>query len=433
MNTLRSPTGGQPAALILAAGYSSRMGGRPKGLVFLGGRTLLERMVAAFRRAGIDRPTVVVGHGREALERACARLKVETVHNREFARGMFSSVQAGLRCLDGRGYGAVLITPVDAALVLPRTIRALAERWDEECFRPDEARRIIIPEFLGKGGHPLLLPARHCAKVLSHQDDDGGLRGYLARLAPDSSIRLPLPDAGILCDLDSPEDCGKAEAFLAATRDRADPSPAEAWQVLLLSGLAEKTVRHSLLVALGAHRLWRRARAKAFSEKTGEASFPALCAGLLHDLARAEPNHARRGAERLRDSGWTDAAFAVEKHMDFPAALLNILESGPIPDEGAFSLALGSACVYLADKWAGNDEILPPAERFAEKRRQWSHDAAALAAIDARDAVTRRLEALLAAAMGAGIAEVVRAPSGDAVEQELKTLAAFLYADQPLF
>ena len=49
------------SAIILAAGFSSRMG-ELKGLLSLGGRTLLEHCVALFRDCGIEDVVVVTGH-----------------------------------------------------------------------------------------------------------------------------------------------------------------------------------------------------------------------------------------------------------------------------------------------------------------------------------------------------------------------------------
>ena len=72
-------------ALILAAGQGSRLKeGRPKCLVEIGGRPLIEHQLAALRWAGVDRVTVVVGH--QAL-RVCQALPEDThvVHNPVYA------------------------------------------------------------------------------------------------------------------------------------------------------------------------------------------------------------------------------------------------------------------------------------------------------------------------------------------------------------
>jgi hypothetical protein len=59
----KEPFLGVPVGVILAAGSGSRLGGLPKPLVRVAGVTLLERAVATFRGAGLERIVVVVGHG----------------------------------------------------------------------------------------------------------------------------------------------------------------------------------------------------------------------------------------------------------------------------------------------------------------------------------------------------------------------------------
>ena len=59
-------------AVILAAGRGSRMGhlvdDRPKCLVALEGKTLIERQIAALRRGGVDEIAVVRGYRAEMID-----------------------------------------------------------------------------------------------------------------------------------------------------------------------------------------------------------------------------------------------------------------------------------------------------------------------------------------------------------------------------
>lgn len=53
-------------AVILAAGLGMRLGaGHPKGLLEIGGRTLIERSLAVLERIGLAPPTLVVGYEKE--------------------------------------------------------------------------------------------------------------------------------------------------------------------------------------------------------------------------------------------------------------------------------------------------------------------------------------------------------------------------------
>ncbi|MDR3304928.1 MAG: NTP transferase domain-containing protein, partial [Clostridiales Family XIII bacterium] len=116
-------------AIILAAGRSSRMGAF-KPLLDIGGRPALYRLLDSIRDAGISAAGVVAGSERESLDAAVRgyfasgsaargnpayglscrpdwdridRIQIDTVHNAQYARGMFSSVQAGIRYARGAG------------------------------------------------------------------------------------------------------------------------------------------------------------------------------------------------------------------------------------------------------------------------------------------------------------------------------------------
>ena len=74
-------------------------------------------------------------------------------------------------------------------------------------------------------------------------------------------------------------------------------------------------------------------------------------AALLHDVARAQPEHAKTGARWLRELGYESAAYIVSQHHDHDSAILN---------EGAI--------LYLADKCVLADQVVPLAERFAASK-----------------------------------------------------------------
>ena len=83
------------AAIVLAAGRSSRMG-ELKPLLPLGDATVLARAVGAFTDAGVDDVRVVVGWRGAEVGAAAAALGATVVVNDGWERGMFSSVAAGV-------------------------------------------------------------------------------------------------------------------------------------------------------------------------------------------------------------------------------------------------------------------------------------------------------------------------------------------------
>ncbi len=75
-------------ALILAAGTGSRLGallnGKPKGLLSIGGRTLIEHQVTSLRACGVLRIGVVVGYGAHYVREAIGDA-VEYIENERYA------------------------------------------------------------------------------------------------------------------------------------------------------------------------------------------------------------------------------------------------------------------------------------------------------------------------------------------------------------
>jgi choline kinase len=75
--------------IILAAGKGSRLNGtigdKPKCLLRVGGKTLVERQIEALRNAGIDDIVVVVGCQSEHVKRVCGK-RITYIDNTRFAQ-----------------------------------------------------------------------------------------------------------------------------------------------------------------------------------------------------------------------------------------------------------------------------------------------------------------------------------------------------------
>ncbi|MDJ0824368.1 MAG: phosphocholine cytidylyltransferase family protein [Rhodobacter sp.] len=93
-------------AIILAAGLGVRMGPRgkltPKGLLRVGGATLIEQSVAALRAWGAARIVIVTGHLSDQFEALFAGSDIELRHNPHYATtGNLRSLAVGLEGVDG--------------------------------------------------------------------------------------------------------------------------------------------------------------------------------------------------------------------------------------------------------------------------------------------------------------------------------------------
>ncbi len=363
------------AAVILAAGRSSRLG-EFKPLLPLAGRTLLARAVELCREGGAEEALVVTGHRGEEVAAAARELGARPAANPRPGEGMFSSVRTGLQALSP-DRAAVFVLPVDLALVRPFTLRRLAE------VQEAGGAAVVHPTFRGERGHPPLLSRRVLPRVLAH-GGEGGLRGALAALEPEAE-EVATFDRNILLDLDTPE----ALAGMAARAARlARPDPEEAEEVARLLALPAEVLAHGRAVAELAERLARALAAR------GVALDPELAwaAGLLHDLAKGRPGHAREGARILAELGLGDLAPVVAAHEDL----------GPPAGEPG-----EKEVVCLADKLVQGNRRVELTARFAAKLAAHGHDPAARAAILARRERARGLRAALEARCGRSLAELL--------------------------
>lgn len=184
------------AALLLAAGRSSRMG-RNKLVMELRGKALVTHVADQALAAGFADVIVVTGHQADAVHQALAGRPVTWVHNPLYEQGMASSLKAGI--------GALLPT-IDALLVclgdMPRV--GAAQMQDiARAYDPAGGHTICVPIFQGQRGNPVLFGRRHFAEMQALEGDRGA-RSLLVRHA-DRICPVPMADDGVLVDVDTPE------------------------------------------------------------------------------------------------------------------------------------------------------------------------------------------------------------------------------------
>ncbi|MDO4544805.1 MAG: histidine phosphatase family protein [Bacillota bacterium] len=195
------------AAVILAAGYSSRMKDF-KPLLPVGGLPAIERVIDTLRAAGIENILAVTGHKRERLLPVLEKLRVEEVYNEGYAKGMFSSIRTGLGCGEelfpaSRGF---FLMPVDCPLISEDVLQALMGAALERDF-------FYVPTYRGKKGHPLLVPSDHVEEICAY-DGAGGLKAITDKYW-ERMVRVPVEEEGCLLDMDTPEGYDEIRSFLA--------------------------------------------------------------------------------------------------------------------------------------------------------------------------------------------------------------------------
>jgi molybdenum cofactor cytidylyltransferase len=179
------------AAIVLTGGKSQRMG-RPKALLRFRGETFLERILRTIKDAGIFHNAVVVGHHRDEIQEAFPERAF--VYNPDYEDGMSTSVKAGLKALPPGVSGAGIFL-VDHPLIEAATITLLAPT-----LRPGH---IVLPSYRDRRGHPVFFAADLFAEIFALRPDEG--LDQVVRRDPGRVITVPVPDAGILQDIDTPE------------------------------------------------------------------------------------------------------------------------------------------------------------------------------------------------------------------------------------
>jgi len=187
------------AAIVLAAGRSSRLAPRNKLLETVGGQAIVARIASCAIASGANPVVVVTGFEAARIAEALSDLNVVPVHNSAFAEGLSGSLRTGLETLPADCDGALILLgdmPKIDSSVLTALIAAFAAR-----------DAICVPVHRGNRGNPILWGAAHFAEMKSLTGDAGA-----KRLLPRHEARVrevPVASSAIFADVDTPSDLAR--------------------------------------------------------------------------------------------------------------------------------------------------------------------------------------------------------------------------------
>lgn len=185
----------KPAAIILAAGESRRMG-RPKALLPYRGETFLDSLIAVLSSA-CSPVIVVLGHEPERIREGAGRAaQARFIVNEDYRKGQLTSLQCGLRAAPA-GVEAVLFTPVDYPAVTRGTVERLAAALRET------GAPVVVPRYNGRRGHPVGVTRPVIADLLALPETSSAREVIHARLG--EAVQLDVDDSGVCLDVDEPE------------------------------------------------------------------------------------------------------------------------------------------------------------------------------------------------------------------------------------
>jgi molybdenum cofactor cytidylyltransferase len=184
-------------AVVLSAGESSRMG-RPKALLPIDGQTFIERIVAALKQTKVGKIIVILGHNARELEAKISHLPVQILINTDYKQGQLSSLQLAVRDLQADAdCDGMLVHLVDHPYLAPALVQEMIRRFYET------KKRIIVPRYHGKRGHPVIFSNALFGELLSAPMAEGAKAVVIAHR--DETLEIDTQEEGIAVDIDTPE------------------------------------------------------------------------------------------------------------------------------------------------------------------------------------------------------------------------------------
>ncbi|MDG6928619.1 MAG: nucleotidyltransferase family protein [Nitrososphaerota archaeon] len=185
---------GRVAAVVLAAGTSSRMG-FDKQLAPVMGRPMLQRVLDMVKDSSADEIVLVLGHDGDRVGEVMDTEGTRVVQNRRYRDGLSSSLKMALRLL-GRDVQAAVVVLGDQPFVRSDTVDRIIG-----AYRRSTAEA-VVPVCGGRRGNPVLL-SRVLFDAVMDLEGDTGAKSVLRSARVEE---VEVEDEGVLVDVDTPAD-----------------------------------------------------------------------------------------------------------------------------------------------------------------------------------------------------------------------------------
>jgi len=189
LNTLYAPS----SAVILSAGNSIRMGEHKAMLLFKDGVTFMERICKTYIQAGVEQVIVVVTSELHEMIKTRIHLfpeKLKVIINKQPELGRFYSWQTGLSAIQ-KGHFC-FFQNIDNPFTSPELVITL--------YNYRNKADVIIPDYNGKTGHPVLVSPKVVAEILKFTDTEKHINQVIKTF---STYRLQTKDKHILVNINT--------------------------------------------------------------------------------------------------------------------------------------------------------------------------------------------------------------------------------------
>jgi molybdenum cofactor cytidylyltransferase len=174
---------GSIAAIILAAGDSSRLG-HPKQLLLYNGQTLLKNTVMTAHDAGLRPVMVVLGSGLQQSRREVADQPVAVLENADWREGISSSIRMGVAGLPAR-VDAVLLLVCDQPFVSRELLQGMVDQYHTT------GKPIVACEYSGTLGVPAIFGRSFFADLLALRGEGGAKKIITSNTASVAAVAFP--------------------------------------------------------------------------------------------------------------------------------------------------------------------------------------------------------------------------------------------------
>lgn len=189
------------SAIVLAAGEARRMG-QFKLLLPWEGKTILEHVLDNLLQSQVNEVILVLGHEAHRILKKIPTQKIKVVINTDYREGMSSSLRKGLAAMKEKST-AFLVVLADQPGIRKEIINQLIQSF----HKSREKRKIVLPTYKGRRGHPVLFSIQYHEEILRLRGDIGARQ--ILKDHPEHTIEVEIDSDTILLDIDTPEDYNK--------------------------------------------------------------------------------------------------------------------------------------------------------------------------------------------------------------------------------
>ena len=186
------------SATILAAGASKRMGDLNKLLLQIDNKPIIYSVCKTVLGSKLDQIILVTGYENSKIEKTVPKGIDNIVYNKNWRKGMMSSIYAGLSNLDDDVDGNMIILG-DMPLITVHTINLLIDE-----FKISNGNRIVYPIYEARQANPVIFPKKYFAEILDSEGDKGCKK--VLKKYPGDAVSVHINSDEVIVDCDTRDD-----------------------------------------------------------------------------------------------------------------------------------------------------------------------------------------------------------------------------------